>query len=255
MDDASQGATDGTAAPDRAVLHAGDACTVVDLTGPDDADLLAAAVADAVTSHPNEVVVDLSGVGRLPDVAPSLRRALRAVSAWPHPPVLVVEPRHRHAAQALERLGAACVDLVPSLPLARVALTARPWAQTRRVRLVAPLVSRAMVLAELDEFLRLQDRGGCRAEAAGVVVDELVSAAIDAEARHLELRLAVDGRRLGVAASWHSDRPMEPDRQLLQAMADGHGVHSEPLATPGWATLAWAGLFLRSQAALGAVPA
>ena len=112
-----------------------------------------------------------------------------------------------------------------------------------------------MVLAELDEFLRLQDRGGCRAEAAGVVVDELVSAAIDAEARHLELRLAVDGRRLGVAASWHSDRPMEPDRQLLQAMADGHGVHSEPLATPGWATLAWAGLFLRSQAALGAVPA
>jgi hypothetical protein len=106
-----------------------------------------------------------------------------------------------------------------------------------------------MVLAELDEFLRTQERAGSRAEAAGVVVDELVSAAIDAEARHLELRLALDGRRLGVAASWHGEQPVEPDRQLLQAMGDGHGVHTEPLATPGWATLAWAGLALRSDAA------
>ena len=244
MDDVSQSARD------RAVLHAGDACTVVELDRPEAAgDLLGAAVADAVTSSPNEVVVDLGDVARVQDLAPPLRRALRAVSAWPHPPVLVVEPRHRHAAHALERLGAACVDLVPTLPVARAALTARPWVQTRRVRLVAPLVSRAMVLAELDDFLRTHEHAACRAEAAGVVVDELVSTAVDCDARHLELRLAVDGRRLGVAASWHCEHPVEPDRRLLAAMGDGHGVHTEPLATPGWATLAWAGLMLRADAA------
>lgn len=250
MDDASRPAAD------RAVLHAGDTCTVVELHDAGAAgDLLGAAVADAVTSHPNEVVVDLGDVARVQDVAPALRRALRAVSAWPHPPVLVVEPRHRHAAAALERLGAACVDLVPTLPVARVALTARPWAQTRRIRLVGPLVSRAMVLAELDDFLRAQERTAGRTEAAAVVVDELVSAAMDADARHLELRLALDGRRLGVAAAWHGEQPVEPDRRLLQAMGDGHGVHTEPLATPGWATLAWAGLALRSDTAWGPVPA